>query len=156
MKCLYQRLSILNGMFVFCVLSVFFFGCAAARKSTIDIPTVELANVCTRVDEINRVCDCSQQVFSCSADRTIFACFSLRYVNTVHDVIFEWYAPDNTLYHATEPVQMSEPDTMHEQVLVYQRLDITQMNELGMTGNWRLTVRLDGEIVNTHTFAIVE
>ncbi len=130
--------------------------CASVRKKNIKIPTVELASVCSRVDEQNRVCDCSQQYFSCAEDKFIYGCLSLRYVNKVHDVVFEWYGPDNSPYHITEPIELSEPKTKHEQILVYQRLDITKMDELGITGNWRVIMKLDNEIVNIHSFTLVK
>ena len=137
-------------------MAALFTGCASMKKKKIKIPTPEIAKVCSRVDEQKRICECNQQVFSCREDKIIYGCVSLRYVNKVHKVIFEWYAPDNSSYYISDAIDMSQPEMKHEQVMAYQRLDITKLDDLGMTGTWRLTVKLDGEVLSTQTFTIIQ
>ncbi len=151
-----SRIGLMFAGILLMLCLIFSGGCATfGKKKVPDFPTVALANICSHVDTNQMICECHQDNFSCQADRNVYACVILKYLNKENTISFEWYSPDNNLYYRSDPEQLSKDKELREMSMAFQRLDITKMADLNLTGVWRLVIKLNGEPLKELPFRVI-
>ena len=73
-----------------------------------------------------------------------------------HEVLWEWYSPDNELY-STWSEKMEDPgeDYYWEEYVLWNWLDIADYEASQIPGEWRVDIYLDGMWVLTESFTIL-
>ncbi len=126
-------------------------GCASARGPKKTVPTFEIAKTCTAIN--NGYFQDAKTSFSSDRDKRVYAFARILYVREPHKVVFRWFGP-NGLYHESPPVMLIEKSEYHHYVSIYQMLDISEFSKLGLQGQWRVEIQLDGESAGVLPFTI--
>ena len=145
----------MKKILLFTCLLILVAGCAhlRVRSKKVSFMELEIAKTCTAVKD--GYFQNAKSEFSVSRDANVYAFVRFKYVdNKPYKVQFEWFGPSGR-YHQSEPQVISSANSYYENVSLFQSLDVRNMAEYGLLGDWRTLIKVDGQVVHTLEFSLV-
>lgn len=149
----------LNLCLVFVVLPLFVLACGSTKEARKPLPfRVVKATLAKGIDDrgtagvpLNPTTTFSTQ------DSEVISHVKLQNLSEKHELRWEWYDPSGNLYHATKnyPIKTSKGKYVNE-ATAWHKISLRGEKAQEYPGNWKVDVYLDGALIASNSFEVVE